>query len=82
MKVKLVQEDAERLDTLIRIGEEILAAVKALQPPLPIDLLPILTELGAIEATLTDIDNNTKPEPPSSEAVGIEIVPGKPTTQA
>lgn len=78
MKVKLVQEDEARLDKLIEIGTELVAAVKALGAP---DLSPILTELGAIEATLQDIDTNTKPEPPNS-AVGIEIVPGKPTTQA
>jgi hypothetical protein len=75
VKVKLVPEDEARLDKIISIGEQILAA---LGKPAPVDFTPVLNVLGEIEGTLQEIANNTQPEP---KVVGIEIIPCSPATK-
>lgn len=74
MKVKLVAEDEARLDKLIELGTEMLAALKALS------LGAVQTTLDAIKADADEIAANTAPEKPV--AVGIEIQPGPPSTRS
>jgi hypothetical protein len=76
MRVWFGPEEEARLDELIKLGKEIIAAIQQLSlGDIQISLGNIQTTLDEIKSDLDTLVTNTKPEPP---VVGIEIEPGTP----